>query len=269
MALSSKRAVCLLGAAGLLALAAAPSEAPAQGPAPAQLPDWSGLWVPEGTDTAISGLSESITEARVEGKNPGFGGSSRPLFGFAAPWNEEGKRRQAARQGETANCRALGWGFPMMMNADAPIQFFISRGKVLVINAYRDVTDVRMARAHPSQDDLWPTVWGDTIGHWEGDTLVVDTIDVKNPHDYFHGSPPLSEKAHYVQRIRMDKPHHLVDDMTITDPVTLTKPWKLHLTFQPAEGFDRMVYDTYDNDRTECGTDTDIAPSKLETQDGQ
>jgi hypothetical protein len=259
------KSVFRFAAAGLLGLAAAP----VAGQAPAKLPDWSGLWVPEGTDTAISGLSEGITEARAEGKTPSSGGFNRPLFGFAAPWNEEGKRRQAAKQGETANCRALGWGFPMLMNADAPIQFFVTPGKVLVVNAYRDVTDVRMAAKHPSEDDLWPTVWGDSIGHWEGDTLVIDTIAVKNPHEYFHGAPPLSDKAHYVQRIRMDKPHHLVDDMVIADPATLTGPWKAHLAFQPAEGFERMVYDTYDNDRTECGTDTGIAPSKLETNSGQ
>lgn len=258
----------LLAAAALLAFAAVPASAQKSN-VPARLPDWSGLWVPEGNDTGISGLPEAASEARAEGKTPPPGGFNRPLFGFGAPWNAEGKRRQAARQGETANCRALGWGFPMLMNADAPIQFFVTRDKVLVINGYRDVTDARMAKAHPSADDLWPTVWGDSIGHWEGDTLVIDTIAVKNPHDYFHGAPPLSDKAHYVQRIRMDKPHHLVDDIVIDDPTTLTGPWKAHLAFQPAEGFERMVYDNYDNDRTECGTDSGIAPPKDEQKSGQ
>lgn len=249
----------MLAAAALLAVA---GPAAAQ-KAPNPLPDWGGLWVPEGNDTAISGLPEAATEARAEGKAAPSGGSFRPLFGFGAPWNEEGQRRQAARRTETANCRALGWGFPMLMNADAPIQFFVTPDKVLILNAYRDVTDVRMAKAHPPEEDLWPTVWGDSIGHWEGDTLVVDTIAVKNPHEYFHGAPPLSEKAHYVQRIRMDKPGHLVDDITIEDPTTLKEPWKAHLAFMPAEGFERMVYDNYDNDRTECGADSGIAPSKV------
>jgi hypothetical protein len=257
-----------LTAAALLAFAAVPASAQ-KGNAPAKLPNWGGLWVPEGNNTGISGLPEAASEARAEGKTPPPSSSARPLFGFGAPWNAEGKRRQALRQKETANCRAQGWGFPMLMNADAPIQFFVTRDKVLILNAYRDVTDVRMAAKHPSADDLWPTVWGDSIGHWEGDTLVIDTIDVKNPHEYFHGAPPLSEKAHYVQRIRMDKPHHLVDDIVIDDPATLTGPWKAHLTFMPAEGFDRMVYDNYDNDRTECGTDSGIAPPKDEQKGAQ
>ena len=263
------RTLPLLATVAVLAFAAIPAGAQRAAKIPARLPDWSGLWVPEGNDTAISGLPEAATEARAGGKTPPPGGFNRPLFGFGAPWNEEGKRRQAARQGETANCRAQGWGFPMLMNADAPIQFFVTRDKVMILNAYRDVTDVRMAAKHPSEDDLWPTVWGDSIGRWEGDTLVIDTIAVKNPHDYFHGAPPLSDKAHYVQRIRMDKPHHLVDDITIEDPTTLTGPWKAHLAFMPAEGFERMVYDNYDNDRTECGTDTGIAPTKDDKYSGQ
>ncbi len=61
----------------------------------------------------------------------------------------------------------------------------------------------------------------------------------------------------------MTAPDRIVDELTITDPVTLTEPWRATLTFVPAEGFDRVVYDTYDNDRTECGADSSIAPAKV------
>ena len=49
-------------------------------------------------------------------------------------------------------------------------------------------------------------------------------------------------------------------DITIEDPTTLKEPWKAHLAVMPAEGFERMVNDNYDNDRTECGADSGIAP---------
>lgn len=49
----------------------------------------------------------------------------------------------------------------------------------------------------------------------------------------------------------------------------MTGPWKAHLAYQPAEGFDRMVYDNYDNDRTECGADSGIAPSRVEETGGE
>lgn len=230
----------------------------------AKLPDWSGLWLTEGDETSIGGLPQGSLDAKETGK-PAARNTGTQLYGFGAPWNEEGKRRQASRKGN-GNRKADGWGFPMMMNAAPPIQFFITPEKVLIINGYRDVTDVRIGEQHPSADDLWPTVWGDSVGHWEGDTLVIDTIAVKNPNVYFHGAPPLSDDAHYVQRIRLDKPGHLVDDMTITDPTTLTQPWTVHLSFVPADkDFGRMVYDVYDNDRTDSENGT-IEPPKDEQQ---
>lgn len=267
----SRRILPLAAGTALLAFAAIPAGAQQAAPSngtttSAELPDWPGLWIPENDTTAISGLPDVYVKARQTGKPPV---KLVRINGQGAPWNAEGQRREKAAREATANCRALGWGFPMLMNAEAPIQFFITPKKVLVINGYRDLMDVKIDQEHPAPEDLWPTVWGDSVGHWEGDTLVVDTIAVKNPHDYFHGAPPLSEKAHYVQRIRMESPTKLVDDITITDPVTLTKPWTAHLTFMPAEGFDRIVYDTYDNDRTECGRNSSIAPPKDEQDSGQ
>ena len=92
---------------------------------------------------------------------------------------------------------------------------------------------------------------------------------MKDPNEYFHGAPPLSEGAHYVQRIRLDAPGHLVDDMTITDPTTLTQPWTVHLSFVLADkDFGRMVYDVYDNDRTDSENGT-IVPPKDEQPAGQ
>lgn len=232
----------------------------------ARLPDWGGLWIPENDQTSIGGLPSAYLKAKKSGDKPP---KIVRLNGMGAPWNAEGKRRQAIRKKMGGNRKAAGWGFPMMMNAAAPIQFFITPEKVLIINGYRDLTDVRMAEKHPPAEDLWPTVWGDSVGHWEGDTLVIDTIDVKNPNHYFHGAPPLSVKAHYVQRIHLEAPGRLVDDITIEDPVTLTRPWRTHMVFVPAPEFGRIVYDVYDNDRTVFGKDNTIAPPQDERQNRQ
>ncbi|HEU4652155.1 MAG TPA: hypothetical protein VFS49_12150, partial [Croceibacterium sp.] len=109
-------------------------------------------------------------------------------------------------------------------------------------------------RDHPPADDLWPTVTGNSIGRWEGETLVIDTIMVTNPNEFFQGGPPLSEQAHYVERIRLDG-DKLHDEFTIEDPVTLSAPWVARLTLVRDEGFDRMIQVDWNNDRT--GTDGD------------
>jgi hypothetical protein len=245
-----RAAPLLLAGLGLLlagpgaAIAATPQE---RAQAFAKLPDWTGYWLTENDETSIGGLGQRAVDAKVTGKE-----SERPvmsLYGFNAPWNEEGRRRQALR-GKFGGLKAAGWGYPIMMNAAAPIQFVITPEEVLIINAYRDVRHIYTdGRKLPSLEDSWPTVWGESVGHWEGDTLVVETIQVKNPNIYFHGAPPLSEEARYVERIRRVG-DRIVDEFVITDPVTLTAPWKATVTFQIALGFDRMISIDYDNDRT-------------------
>lgn len=242
-------AVALLAAGPSLAKEATPA---ARAKAFAKLPDWTGYWLTENDETSIGGLPERSVQAKTTGAV-----APRPamsLYGFGAPWNEEGKRRQAAKA-KVGGRTAQGWGYPIMMNAAAPIQFIVTPEEVVIINAYRDVRHIYTdGRKLPSLDDSWPTVWGESVGHWEGDTLVVETIQVKNPNIYFHGSPPLSEQARYVERIRRVA-NRITDEFTITDPVTLTGPWKATVTYQPADGFDRMISIDFDNDRTDYSGD--------------
>jgi hypothetical protein len=244
-AFAASALVMALGGGALAQAKMAPGEARTQ--AFSKLPNWSGYWLTENDETSIGGLAQRAIETPPEGT-----GSARavlPLFGGAAPWNEEGKRRQAARS-QSGGRKAQGWGYPMMMNAAAPLQFIVTPEEVLIINAYRDVRHIYTdGRKLPGPDDAWPTVWGESVGRWEGDTLVIETIQVKNPNYYFHGSPQLSEEARYVERIRKVD-NRIVNEFVITDPVTLTGPWSATVTYQPAEGFDRMISIEYDNDRT-------------------
>ena len=229
--------------------AAQPTSSPARIERFGKLPFWGGLWISADQRTTIGGINENFLAAREKGE--GRPPAIMPLAGFNAPWNEAGKARNEARIKAGVGRKALGWGFPMMMNSAAPVEFLITPEEVLIVNPYGDVRHVYTdGRNHPKPDDLWPTSWGDSIGHWEGDTLVIDTISVKNPNVYFHGAPPLSDDTHYVERIRMTGPNRIESDITIDDPATLTQPWKVHLAYIPAEGMDRMIQMEFENDRT-------------------
>ena len=81
-------------------------------------------------------------------------------------------------------------------------------------------------RKHPSGDDLFPSYMGHSIGHWEGDTLVVDTVGMKAG-IYDRSGAPHSDQVHLVERIRMTAPDTLEFAMTIEDPVMFTRPWKV------------------------------------------
>jgi hypothetical protein len=208
-----------------------------------RLPYWPGYWVGEAAaGTPISGIA-----LRTDG---GPAPDSPAIWSNRAPWNEDGKRRVAEAMASQGGRKGLGWGYPLMMNSATPVQFLITPEEVLIVNAYNETRHVYTdGRGHPPLEDLWPTVTGNSIGHWEGETLVIDTIMVTNPNEFFQGGPPLSEEAHYVERIRLDG-DKLRLELTIVDPVTLSAPWKLDLALVRDEGFDRMIQVDWNNDRT-------------------
>jgi hypothetical protein len=246
------------GLAGILlagtALAAVPAFA--EDPTPQQrgeafvkLPYWPGYWVGEDqAGTPISGIAD-----RARGAPPPQRNDSLAVWGNTAPWNDEGRRRIAEVLREQGNRKGLGWGFPLMMTSPTPLQFLITPEEVLIVNAYNEVRHIYTdGREHPPLEDLWPTVTGTSIGHWEGGTLVIDTIMVTNPNAFFQGNPPLSEEARYVERIWLDG-DRLRAEVTIEDPVTLTGPWTARIAWVRDEAFDRMIQVDWNNDRT--GTD--------------
>lgn len=218
----------------------------------ASLPYWPGYWVGEtAAGTAISGLREPDT---VVPETPPEGGIA--IWDNKAPWNDEGRRRIAEVMRDQGARKGLGWGFPLMMGSATPIQFLITPEEVIIVNAYRETRHIYTdGRDHPPIDDLWPTVTGNSIGHWEGDTLVIDTIMVSEPNAFFQGNVPLSEQARYRERIRLDG-DKLVAEWTIEDPVTLAGPWKAKVNLVREPGFDRMIEVNWDNDRT--GTDGEV-----------
>ena len=255
-----RRVAAALAAAALLAVF--PAQAQGDGDAQAsrvrafaELPYWPGYWVSEQyADTTIGGFS---------GPRPAGAPPIMRLNGFDAPWNEEGRRRQAEAARTRPGRKAMGWGYPMMMDAATPLQFMITPEETLIVNAYGETRHIYTdGRAMPAAEDMWPTVWGTSIGHWEGDTLVIETVQVQMPYTYFHGAPSLSEEARYIERIRLDG-DRLVNAFTILDPVTLTGPWNVTINQVREEGFDRMVQMDFSNDRTgnENGVNTIEPPA--------
>ena len=79
-------------------------------------------------------------------------------------------------------------------------------------------------RAHPAAAELRPTYFGHSIGRWDGDTLVIDTIGL-NEKQWIAGSYPSSERAHLVERISRPDLKTLTYEMTLDDPEIYTRPW--------------------------------------------
>jgi len=79
-------------------------------------------------------------------------------------------------------------------------------------------------RPHPTGDDLRPTYLGHSIGRWEGDTLVIDSIGF-NEKQWLNGAYPSTEQLHLTERISRPSLRSLVYEVTVDDPGAYTKPW--------------------------------------------
>jgi hypothetical protein len=120
-------------------------------------------------------------------------------------------------------------------------------------------------RSHPK--DLDPTWEGDSVGHWEGDTLVVDTIGVNGKarplNGYVAGTVyatpgdhaprlPISEQMHMVERIKLvGNGDYLEDRITITDPKTYTGSFSKVAYFNRRPDLQYLEYVCTDNPRPE------------------
>jgi len=91
---------------------------------------------------------------------------------------------------------------------------------------------------------------GDSIGHWEGATLVVDTIGIKESVALGMGMKH-SDKLHLTERIHLDKadPDTLVDELTAEDPVALAKPWMHSFTYKRSRDWTLLEFICAENDR--------------------
>ncbi len=235
-----------LACAVLAMLAAAACSRSPQPQAVAQLPDWSGIWVAADTEIDISGYPTPDSAA---------GMALDLLNTSSAPWTDAQRQWLQAElpqiMARDATRRAEGWGYPLMMEGVPPMQFLVTPQETLILNFYRDVRHIHTdGRPMPAAEDLWPTPWGTSIGHWEGDTLVMETVAVRKGSVLPLPLPPLTDQARFIERLRKSGPDSMELEMTIEDPAVLTAPWKLTFVYRRAEGIDRLIHDVMENDRS-------------------
>jgi hypothetical protein len=180
----------------------------------AKLPDWSGIWTPV--------ILDQVAQERTN----------------APPWKPEIARQIADMYSEEKagrpfpvidHCFPTGMPSYMLITHNA-FELLFTPGRVTLLgegdgNRLRRIyTD---GRPHP--DDPDPTFHGHSIGHWEGGTLVVDTIGLL-PQVYLAVNEavgvPNNGDMHIVERLHLQGPDTLYDELEITANKLLTGPWK-------------------------------------------
>ena len=143
----------------------------------------------------------------------------------ARPWAEAIKKERDENNGKNfppTSCLPYG---VMLSDVYTPWRTVYTAAYMVLISE-ADTPGFRQiyldGRGHPK--DLGPTWNGHSIGHWEGDTLVVDTVGF-NDKSWLPNSYPHTEKLHITERYRRPDLGRLEIEFTIEDPDTFNQPW--------------------------------------------
>jgi len=123
-------------------------------------------------------------------------------------------------------------GVPRVYMHPFPFQFIQTRGEVVMLFEVDSLRREIYTDGKPHDESLVPLWMGDSIGHWEGDTLIVDTTNFNDKTWLDRVGHPHSDQLHVIERFRRTAHDHLVDDITIDDPKTYTRPWTARLEFK-------------------------------------
>ena len=193
---------------------------PERAQAYAKLPDWSGVWT--GTGTLFDQSRGAL--------NPNTNREARDYPPYKPEWEAAYTKflTDVVRQGKFTDPLSAAYpaGMPRMMTLPYGFQFVISPEMVWVVHEHPDVRYIYTdGRPMPPPDELWPTFDGYSLGRWEGDTLVVQTVSMKGYIPVDRTGLALSGQAKLTERIRKTSDTTLEDVMTIEDPVAFTQPW--------------------------------------------
>ena len=163
------------------------------------------------------------------------------------PW-AEAKFKATNIDTNDPNLGCLPHGVPRVMYVPLPMEIFHVAGRVVMLQeALHQVRQIYLDRQHPQ--DLDPTYAGDSIGKWEGDTLVVDTIGFNDKTWLDHVGLPHSDALHVTERIRRLAHDTLEDDFTIDDPKAYTKPWTAKQVYKLKPSWEIREYVCEENNK--------------------
>jgi hypothetical protein len=187
-------------------------------------PDLSGLWDhPFVIDMSKDGRNDACG-AEVKGCSQKSDGPL-PMTPWAADWS---KNYDAGRYDATAHCNPMG--YTRSMNAPVATEIVQTPKEIVFLHESMFAFHVVYmdGRPHPTSDEAKETFWyGHSVGHWDGDTLVVDTTNF-NGEAAFRGS---DENLHLTERFTRVSPDVIQYEFTVDDPTAFTKPWTARIPF--------------------------------------
>jgi hypothetical protein len=192
----------------------------------ARLPDWRGVWEPAFSPGQGPPVAPKLTPpyaaqyAKFQQKN-----RTTPGLNFVS---------------EVASC--VPPGVPQSMQEPYPIEFLFTPGRVtILIETYSLIRRIYTDGSAPPADPD-PSYQGSSVGHWEGDTLVVETSAILPDTSPLNGISGHSDKFHVTERMRLVKPDLLEITTTRSDPAVFIEPYTTSAFYRRHRDWKIMEY---------------------------
>jgi len=234
--------ILIFGVAGLAAAQPASGAPAASASIPRTLdgkPSFSGVWeIPYVPDMAKSGRG-------APGMLPAQVGPGALPF---TTWGEQDfKNYNPEKFDYTAHCLPMGW--TRQMNTPMPIEIMQEPNRVAIMfEAWQTFKVVPTdGRDHPKNvDETW---MGNSVGHWEGDTLVIDTIGFNDRTRLDTIGHPHSTQMHVVEKFTRTDPMHIAYEVTVADPKAYKEPFTNKRVFTLKPDWELMEYSCEENNK--------------------
>lgn len=195
-------------------------------------PDLSGVWIAQNALLLMEGEA-ALAAARAADEAAGRRPNRRTE---PPPYNEEAEARRQyylERRGiDDPMGLCLLTGVPRIKFRPLPFEIVQLPDRVLFLYEIHHAFRIIPTDGRPHPEDAEPSYLGDSVAHWEGDTLVVDVTHF-NDRTWLQGVGTVhSEQLHVTERYTRDTYDTIRYEVTMTDPAVFTKPWTIEETFR-------------------------------------
>lgn len=208
-----------------------------------QLPDWGGIWFLQRGDPAMARQAQ-----------PQLQGEYLEQW---QRWRDQVTANDGVELRSRSNCSPPG--LPRIMQlAQYPYEFLFTPGRITINQeAWMQTRTIWTdGRSHPALEDLSPSFHGHSIGHWDGGTLVVDTIGISDTLEVGEGGKH-SDQFRLEERIHLspDNPDVLVNEMRMTDPLAFATPFEVTVSYRRDRHGALIEFQCAENDRNPVSDD--------------
>lgn len=176
---------------------------------------------------------------------------------YASAWETFIKKRdEAHKAGEPlvdASTRCVPEGMPTIMGGIYAIEIMQSHDQLAVLAEFLTQTRrIYINESMPPLEEIFPSYNGHSVGHWEGDTLVINTVGIREDVEFIN--MPHSESMRITERIRLVSPDRLENQIRIEDSAFLNKPYDFTFGYRRLKDY-RIIEHICDNNRWQVEED--------------